>query len=106
MTLPNTTPTDLFCSTQILLPAGDQIFLGGGDNWNTTVPNATNNLGNNNSNTFSVSSNLLTPGPNMNRPRWYATFDDADQRRDPGGRWQTAAPTRGRCAASTATSAC
>ncbi|MEP6874439.1 MAG: hypothetical protein ABI887_08725, partial [Burkholderiales bacterium] len=61
MTLPNTTPTDLFCGTQILLPAGDQIFLGGGDNWNTTIPNATNNLGNNNSNTFSVSSNLLTP---------------------------------------------
>jgi hypothetical protein len=73
LTLPNTTPTDLFCSTQIVLPAGDQIFIGGGDNWNTTVPNATNNLGNNNSNIFSIANNTLTPGPNMNRARWYAT---------------------------------
>ena len=73
MTLPNTTPTDLFCSTQLVLPSGDQVFIGGGDNWNTTVPNATNNVGNNNSNTFSIANNTLTPGQNMNRLRWYAT---------------------------------
>jgi YVTN family beta-propeller protein len=73
MTLANGTPTDLFCATQLVLPAGDQVFIGGGDNWNTTIANSTNNLGNNNSNTFNIATNTLTPGPNMNRPRWYAT---------------------------------
>ncbi len=73
LTLPNTTPTDLFCSTQLVLPQGDAVFIGGGDNWNTTVPNSTNNQGNNNSNRFTLATNALTPGNNMNRPRWYAT---------------------------------
>ena len=30
LTLPNTTPTDLFCSAQILLPTTNEIFLAGG----------------------------------------------------------------------------
>ena len=47
LTLPNTTGTDVFCSSQIILPQSGNIFLAGGDNW---VNGRTTNTGNNNSN--------------------------------------------------------
>jgi hypothetical protein len=36
LTLDNVTNTDIFCSSQIVLPQGGQVFLGGGDNWTGT----------------------------------------------------------------------
>jgi YVTN family beta-propeller protein len=70
MTLANSTGTDIFCSSQLLLPAGDQVFIAGGDNWTGT---GTNNQGNNNSNLFNAAANALTRTANMNRPRWYSS---------------------------------
>jgi YVTN family beta-propeller protein len=69
-TLPNTSGTDLFCSSQVVLPAGGQVFIAGGDNW---TGSGTTNTGNNNSNVFSYGSNTLTRQSNMNRARWYSS---------------------------------
>ena len=70
LTLPNGTLTDIFCSSQLVLPGGAQVFIAGGDNWTGT---GTTNTGNNNSNLFTLSSNTLARGNNMNRPRWYSS---------------------------------
>ncbi len=69
-TFSNGSGTDIFCSSQILLPAGDQVFIAGGDNWTGT---GTNNTGNNNSNLFATAGNSLTRQSNMNRARWYSS---------------------------------
>ncbi len=69
-TFSNGSGTDIFCSSQILLPAGDQVFIAGGDNWTGT---GTTNTGNNNSNLFATASNSLTRQSNMNRARWYSS---------------------------------
>jgi hypothetical protein len=69
-TLPNNTATDIFCSSQLVLPAGDKVFIAGGDNWTGT---ATTNTGNNNSNLFNVADRTLTRQTNMNRARWYSS---------------------------------
>ncbi len=70
LTMPNTTGTDLFCSSQVVVPQGNQVFIAGGDNWTGT---GTTNTGNNNSNTFNYNSNTLTRNNDMNRPRWYSS---------------------------------
>jgi len=70
LTLDNTSGTDIFCSSQTVLPDGSGVFIAGGDNW---TGSATTNTGNNNSNLFSNASNALTRGPNMNRARWYSS---------------------------------
>ncbi|WP_207225029.1 DUF4082 domain-containing protein [Rivibacter subsaxonicus] len=71
LTLPNLTPTDIFCGSQLLLPQGaPTVFLAGGDNWTGTQ---TTNTGNNDSNLFRTLDNSLTPGSDMNRARWYST---------------------------------
>jgi YVTN family beta-propeller protein len=69
-TLPNQTNTDLFCSSQLVLPQSGNVFLAGGDNWTGT---ATTNTGNNNSNVFSLANSTIARGNNMNRARWYST---------------------------------
>ena len=69
-TFSNSTGTDLFCSSQLVLPAGDTVVINGGDVWNGT---STNNSGNNNSSLYSVSTRTLTKGANLNRPRWYSS---------------------------------
>ena len=69
-TFSNGSGTDIFCSSQILLPTGDQVFIAGGDNWNGT---GTTNTGNNNSNLFATANNSLTRQNNMNRARWYSS---------------------------------
>jgi YVTN family beta-propeller protein len=69
LTLDNVTNTDIFCGSQVVLPGGNQVFLAGGDNWTGTT---TTNTGNNNSNLFTLSSNVLARGNNMNRARWYS----------------------------------
>jgi len=69
LTLPNQTVTDLFCSSQIVLPGGD-VFIAGGDVWNgSQVLNSANP----NTNLFSPSNNTLTAQNNMSRARWYST---------------------------------
>ena len=45
LTLPNGTGTDIFCSSQLVLPQSGNVFLSGGDNY---VNGATTNTGNNN----------------------------------------------------------
>lgn len=70
LTLPNNTLTDIFCSSQILLPGGNSIVINGGDNW---TGSGTTNGPNNNSNVFDIATNTLTRGNNMNRQRWYSS---------------------------------
>jgi YVTN family beta-propeller protein len=70
VTLDNMTLTDLFCSSQVVLPQSGSIFIAGGDNWTGT---STTNSGNNNSNTFRYTDNTLSRGTNMNRARWYSS---------------------------------
>ena len=70
LTLPNITGTDIFCSSQVILPQSGNIFLAGGDNY---VNGGTTNTGNNNSNVFNPPTNSLARGNNINRPRWYST---------------------------------
>lgn len=70
MTLNNMTLTDIFCSSQIILPQSGEILIAGGDNWTGT---GTTNTGNNNSNIFSYDDNTLARSANMNRARWYSS---------------------------------
>ncbi len=69
-TFANSSGTDIFCSSQLLLPGTGKVFVAGGDNWTGT---GTTNTGNNNSNLFDGATNTLTRGPNMNRARWYSS---------------------------------
>src|SRR5262245_38009811 len=71
-TLDNRTATDIFCSSQVIMPDTGNILISGGDNWTGT---GTTNTGNNNSNVFSSSGgNTLTRSAvNMNRARWYSS---------------------------------
>ncbi|MCW5632879.1 MAG: putative Ig domain-containing protein [Rubrivivax sp.] len=69
-TFTNSTGTDLFCSSPLLLPGGEGVTIAGGDNWTGT---STTNTGNNNSNLFNPATNTMARGPNMALPRWYAT---------------------------------
>jgi YVTN family beta-propeller protein len=69
-TVPNTTGTDLFCSSQLLLPDTGNVFIAGGDNF---VNGATTNTGNNNSNVYTLATSTLARGNNMNRARWYSS---------------------------------
>ena len=73
--LANTSGTDLFCGSQLLLPPSDtttvpSLFMAGGDNYNGTT---TSNTGNNNSNVWSSASRSLTRGSDMTRSRWYSS---------------------------------
>lgn len=70
VTLPNMTATDIFCSSQVVLPQGGNVFLAGGDNWTGT---ATTNTGNKNTTLFSYGENTLVRGNNLNRARWYSS---------------------------------
>ncbi len=71
LTLNNTTATDIFCSSQIILPQSGSIFIAGGDNWTGT---ATTNTGNNNTNIFDYTNDSAdAAATNMNRARWYSS---------------------------------
>ncbi|HSC14864.1 MAG TPA: putative Ig domain-containing protein [Gammaproteobacteria bacterium] len=70
-TLDNRTATDIFCSSQVIMPQTGDILIAGGDNWTGT---GTTNTGNNNSNVFDSDGNTLTRSAvNMNRARWYSS---------------------------------
>jgi WD40 repeat protein len=70
VTLDNMTQTDIFCSSQIILPQSGQILISGGDNWTGT---GTTNTGNNRSNLFDFTDNSLTGLGTMNRARGYSS---------------------------------
>lgn len=70
LTLPNSTSVDTFCSSPLLLPAGNGVAIAGGDNW---TGSATTNTGNPNSILFNPADNSLSSGATMSRSRWYAT---------------------------------
>jgi hypothetical protein len=70
VTLDNMTLTDIFCSSQVVLPQSGSIFIAGGDNW---TGSGTTNTGNNNTNVFSYTDNTLSRTSNMNRARWYSS---------------------------------
>ncbi|HEY5810073.1 MAG TPA: galactose oxidase-like domain-containing protein, partial [Povalibacter sp.] len=70
VTLPNTTKTDIFCGSQVVLPQGGSVYLAGGDNWTGT---STTNTGNNNTAIFDYGSRTLTRANNLNRARWYSS---------------------------------
>jgi len=70
ITLQNMTLTDIFCSSQIILPQSGNILLVGGDIWTGT---STSGVANNNSNIFSPADAALSRGTNMNKARWYAS---------------------------------
>ncbi len=80
-TLPNTSGTDIFCSSQLVLPAGSQVFIAGGDNWTGT---STTNTGNNNSNLFSYADgNESICAAGRHEPRALVLLlDHAAERRD------------------------
>ncbi len=70
-TFGNGTGTDIFCSSQVIMPESGDILISGGDNWTGT---GTTNAGNNNSNVFDTSGSTLTRSAvNMNRARWYSS---------------------------------
>ncbi|HZF17485.1 MAG TPA: galactose oxidase-like domain-containing protein, partial [Steroidobacteraceae bacterium] len=69
-TIANQTATDIFCSSQVIMPLDGTILIAGGDNWTGT---GTTNTGNNNSNLFAYGNNSLARGANMNRARWYSS---------------------------------
>ena len=70
-TLPNTTPTDLFCSIQILAPETGNILTLGGD---ITGPNGGSiNIGNDDIVSLNTAGNSLSPAGSLNRDRWYAS---------------------------------
>ncbi len=70
-TLDNRTATDIFCSSQVIMPQSGEILISGGDNWTGT---GTTNTGNNNSNIFDSDGGTLTRSAlNMNRARWYSS---------------------------------
>lgn len=71
MTLPNTTTTDLFCSSHVLLPGSNSILIAGGD---VFQDDHTLNKGNSDANLFSGDDNMLRSAGTMWRERWYSTL--------------------------------
>ena len=71
MTLNNTTGTDLFCSSQIVMSQTGTVLINGGDVLN--AQGNTTNSGNDNSNVFTPTTNVLARGNPMNRERWYSS---------------------------------
>jgi YVTN family beta-propeller protein len=75
-TIANSTGTDLFCSSQLLLPpqsltSTPAVFMAGGDTW--TGSNTTNQ-GNNRTSLFTATgTGALSRGADMSRNRWYST---------------------------------
>jgi hypothetical protein len=66
--LPNYTPTDIFCASQLLNPVDGKAVLFGGDN------SGGGNWGNPNTSSFNSTANVLQDdGFAMAYPRWYAT---------------------------------
>ena len=72
LTLPNSTGTDIFCSSNVLLPAespgsASNVFIAGGDVWTGTQ---TANTPNQNSTVLDVAAGTLARRSDLQRPRW------------------------------------
>ncbi len=78
MVLPNTTPTDIFCSAQVLLPGTGDLLLAGGDIRGRQVSDGAGgirvNWGVNDVNRFQYRSNALVRDTPMRHARWYASL--------------------------------
>src|SRR5262249_12866311 len=70
LTLPNTTNTDIFCSSQLILPRSGDIFIAGGDIYEN---GELTNQANQNTVLFKPGNDSLVRGNTMNRARWYST---------------------------------
>ena len=70
VTLPNSTGTDIFCATTLILPESSEILIAGGAQWTGTK---TSNAGNNESTIYAPGDDSLTRGEQLNRTRWYAS---------------------------------
>ena len=75
LTLPNSTGTDIFCSSNVLLPAespgsASNVFIAGGDVWTGTQ---TANTPNQNSTVLDVAAGTLARRSDLQRPRWYSS---------------------------------
>ena len=64
LTLPNDTGANIFCSAQVVLPNGNEVFIAGGGS--TDNPNIESSL-------FNYQSNSLTRQQDLIRPRYYAS---------------------------------
>lgn len=78
LVLPNTTPTDIFCSAQVLLPGNGDLLLAGGDIRGRQVPNPDTggirvNWGVDDVNRYHYQSRTLTRDTPMRSARWYAS---------------------------------
>ncbi|MEI7446068.1 MAG: PKD domain-containing protein, partial [Burkholderiales bacterium] len=67
VTLDNTTRTDLFCSSQMLLPDGSTLISGG------DTADISSNVANRQSTLVNGASRTVAKGPQMNRERWYSS---------------------------------
>jgi len=67
LTLPNTTPTDIFCSGQIVMPGSGKVLLTGGD----LVINGTRNYSVNDVTSFDFGTNAISTVTPMSFLRWY-----------------------------------
>ena len=70
VTLPNTTGTDIFCGTSLILPESREILIAGGAKWTGTEAS---NAANNESTIYAPNDDSLTRGAQLNRARWYAS---------------------------------
>ncbi len=70
VTLPNLIQTDIFCGTVVTLPESGDVLIAGGAEWTGTE---VSDVGNNKSTMFDPGDDSLSLGPDMNRPRWYAS---------------------------------
>ncbi len=61
--------TNIICGAQLLLPQSGTLFMAGGK----TLASAPQDTGINYTNLFDYTSNTLTRGNNLNRPRYYST---------------------------------
>jgi DNA-binding beta-propeller fold protein YncE len=68
MLLPNDSGTDLFCSSQTVLPLDGRTFIAGGDTKDIPA-----NTPQNNSNLYDNKTGIVQRGLNMNRARWYSS---------------------------------
>ena len=96
LTLANGTGTDIFCSSQLVLPQSGNVFLAGGDNWTGT---GTTNTGNNNSNVLDPAQQRADARQQHEPRALVLQLDDAAERRDLHPGRLAAAPTGPKSAA-------
>jgi len=66
----NLTLTEIFCSSQVIMPQNGNILVVGGAVW---AGGGVNHVGNNNTNIFNPASNTLTRSANLRRERYYSS---------------------------------